>query len=157
MPDAWVLLWHSWHWHVLTAQHYLGTCAPLASVFRGQWCFSEQRRERVMLPCMCHGHGNAPAGTGDTPGEPDKGLGKHSQHSGKALCQPFPWKGFILGLQGAEAASEMYLQYSLRCLCVKSCKWLCLIKENGIPLRKSSTSGVRLDLLGSVCWPSCTR
>lgn len=93
----------------------------------------------------------------DTPGEPGKGLGRHSQHNGKALCQPFPWRGFILGLQGAEAAAEMYLQYSLRCLCVKYCKGLFLIKENEISLRKSSTFGVRLELLGSVCWQNCTR
>lgn len=59
-----------------------------------------------MLPCMCHGHASAPAGTWDTPGEPEKGLGENSQHSGKALCQPFLWRGFILGLQGSEAASE---------------------------------------------------
>lgn len=39
----------------------------------------------------------------------------------------------------------------LRCVCVKSCKWLYLSKEKGISLRKFSASGVRLELLGSVC------
>lgn len=155
MPDGWVLLWHSWALACVDSTAVLGTCAPMASVCRGQCCFPEQRGERLMLPCMCHGCASAPGGMGHTRRARQR-LGR-AQHSGTALCQPFLWRGFILGLRGSEAASEICLQYYFSCLCVKSWKWLYLIKENGIALIKPSTSGVRLELLGNVCWPSCTR
>lgn len=60
---------------MLTAQQCVGTCAPMALEDSDDF---QQRGERLMLPCMCHGHASASAGTWDTPGEPHKGLDEHS-------------------------------------------------------------------------------
>lgn len=96
-----------------------------------------------MLPCMCHGHASASAGTWDTPGEPHSTMAK--------LCAS-PSCGGDLSLAYKVQRLHQKCIYSIEmCVCVKSCKWLYLSKEKGISLRKFSTSGVRLELLGSVC------